>query len=35
MIKAVLLVRFEEPYVAGYERIDRQFQVRLIDVPFL
>lgn len=34
MIKALVVVRFEEPFAAGDESINRQFQVRLIDVLF-
>jgi LysM repeat protein len=29
-----LLVQFQEPYAAGYESFDKQFQVNLIDVVF-
>lgn len=34
IIKAVVRVRFEDPYAAGYETIDRQFQISLIDIVF-
>ena len=33
-VKAVVVVRFEEPYAAGYASTDRQFQVQLIDIIF-
>jgi hypothetical protein len=32
--RALLLVRFQEPYAAGYEMIKRQLQVQLVDVLF-
>jgi hypothetical protein len=32
--RAILLVQFQEPYVAGYESFDKQFQVKLTDVVF-
>jgi LysM repeat protein len=32
--RAILLVQFQEPYAAGYESFDKQFQVKLIDVVF-
>jgi LysM repeat protein len=32
--RAILLVQFQEPYAAGYESFDKQFQVNLIDVVF-
>jgi LysM repeat protein len=32
--RAILLVQFQEPYAAGYESFDKQFQVNLVDVVF-
>ena len=32
--RAILLIQFQEPYAAGYESFDKQFQVKLIDIVF-